>query len=185
MKSDIKLDATNIYIEGDRTGVGVSDPQYKMDVGDRICVRQGASPSAGIWFYQNNSASDLAFVGMENDHSVGFWSQTRAGSGPGWSVVMDTRNGDLNAKYNINCTGKIKASEINTEKIKASEINTVKIMASELTLFVAVPFSDPGLGGRVGRTRLIPIRVDVWKTITELQGAVESLKAEVEALKKK
>lgn len=171
MKSDIRLDATTVYIEGDRTGVGVSDPQYKMDVGDRICVRQGASPSAGIWFYQNDSASDLAFVGMATDHSVGFWSQTRAGGGPGWSVVMDTRNGDLSAK-NINSAG----------KITASEINTVRITASELTL--SVTEQSPGNVGPIRGLRYITYKVDVWKTIKELQTTVESLKAEVAALKK-
>ena len=59
-------------------GIGTPTPGYKLDVADRMRVRQG-SDTAGIWFYQTKPAKDQAFVGMSTDTQVGFWGNTGAG----------------------------------------------------------------------------------------------------------
>ncbi len=71
-------------------GIGVSNPGYKLDVADRMRVRQ-AYNTAGIWFYQTKPAKDQAFVGMSSDTQVGFWGNT----GAGWGFVMDTTTGNV------------------------------------------------------------------------------------------
>jgi len=67
-------------------------PGLKLDVADRMRVRQGNSPSAGIWFYQKAPDDhDRGFVGMADDNHVGFWGNT----GAGWGLVMDTGSGNV------------------------------------------------------------------------------------------
>src|SRR5262245_20369857 len=72
-------------------GIGVGSPGLKLDVADRMRIRQGASASAGVWLYQNAPAADRAFIGMANDNQVGLWGQ----SGAGWGLVMNTANGNI------------------------------------------------------------------------------------------
>lgn len=71
-------------------GIGTPTPGYKLDVADRMRVRQ-ANDTAGIWFYQTKPAKDQAFVGMSTDTQVGFWGNT----GAGWGLVMDTTTGNV------------------------------------------------------------------------------------------
>jgi hypothetical protein len=75
-----------------RVGIGgIDEPGYLLDVTDRIRVRQGASGTAGIWFYQTNApAGDRAFMGMADDDEVGFY-----GSTGGWGVKMNITDGKL------------------------------------------------------------------------------------------
>jgi hypothetical protein len=72
-------------------GIGTVTPGFKLDVADRMRVREGPSNTAGIWFHQRTPNSDQAFVGMASDTSVGFWGNT----GAGWGLVMDTGNGNV------------------------------------------------------------------------------------------
>ena len=72
-------------------GIGTEAPGFKLDVADRMRVRQGSSPSAGIWFFQNAPNADRAFVGMALDDRVGFWGH----SGAQWGLVMDTTSGNV------------------------------------------------------------------------------------------
>ncbi|MGQ5640486.1 hypothetical protein [Streptomyces sp. EWL5.16] len=61
-----------------------------LDVARRIRLRQGGDDSAGLWLYQDQSASDRAFVGMADDDHVGFF-----GIGCGWGLKVDVRNGHV------------------------------------------------------------------------------------------
>ena len=73
-------------------GVGTTTPTFKLDVADRIRVRQGpAGGTAGIWMYQTAPNSDRAFVGMATDNRVGFYGNT----GGLWGLVMDTTSGNV------------------------------------------------------------------------------------------
>jgi hypothetical protein len=92
----MKLDDTSrLTITGDaivngRAGIGTATPGFKLDVADRARIRQGASGTAGIFFYQTGPAQDRAFVGMFDDDRIGLW-----GSVAGWSAVMNTNSGYL------------------------------------------------------------------------------------------
>ena len=72
-------------------GIGTPSPGFKLDVADRMRVRQGGSGGAGIWFFQTTPNNDRAFVGMQNDTRVGLFGN----SGAGWGLTMNTTTGDL------------------------------------------------------------------------------------------
>lgn len=70
-------------------GVGTTAPGYKLDVADRMRVRQGPSGSAGIWFYQTTpGVGDMGFIGAVDDNYIGIW-----GSGAGFGFAMNRTNG--------------------------------------------------------------------------------------------
>lgn len=93
--------ASSISYSGGKVGIGISSPDFILDAGDRIRVRQGASLSAGIWFHQTTPASDRAFVGMANDAQVGFFGNT----GANWGLLMDTTSGQVDIPNNLNVKG--------------------------------------------------------------------------------
>jgi Chaperone of endosialidase len=72
-------------------GIGTTGPGFKLDVADRMRVRQGASGSAGLWLFQTTPKNDRAFVGMFDDTHVGLFGNT----GAGWNFLMDTTNGNV------------------------------------------------------------------------------------------
>lgn len=78
-------------------GIGVADPQFRLDIKDRMRVRSGGdnNSSAGIYFNNTNNTSLASFVGMQSDNSVGLW-----GSGNGWGLTMNTQNGALSVAGN-------------------------------------------------------------------------------------
>jgi hypothetical protein len=76
-------------------GIG-ANPGYKLDVFGRSRFRQnvgetGPSNSAGFWLFQNGPQADRAFVGMENDNSVGLFGN----NGAGWGLVMNAQTGNV------------------------------------------------------------------------------------------
>jgi len=72
-------------------GIGTTTPGFKLDVSERMRVRQGGTPSAGIWFFQSTPAADRAFVGMATDDAVGFFGST----GASWGLTMNTTTGNV------------------------------------------------------------------------------------------
>jgi hypothetical protein len=70
--------------------VGTTGEGLGLDVARRMRVRQGGDASAGLWFFQDGTASDRAFVGMANDSQVGLF-----GIGVGWGLLMDVDSGAL------------------------------------------------------------------------------------------
>jgi hypothetical protein len=93
--------AGSISYSSGKVGIGTPTPEFALDVGDRIRVRQGASPSAGIWFYQTTPATDRAFVGMASDTQVGFFGNT----GANWGLLMDTTSGQVDISKSLNVKG--------------------------------------------------------------------------------
>lgn len=54
-------------------GVGMTDPQYLLDVKERARIRAGAN-TAGIWFSKStNGVDEGSFFGNINDASAGIW----------------------------------------------------------------------------------------------------------------
>ncbi|MEU3904564.1 hypothetical protein AB0F20_12145 [Streptomyces goshikiensis] len=86
----------------DLLSVGKGGQGNALDVNGRMRCRQGAvDPSAGIWFHQQAPGEDRAFVGMENDTSVGFWGNT----GAGFALVMDTGTGMVSCRGGLTVAG--------------------------------------------------------------------------------
>ncbi len=80
-----------------KVGIGTTAPGFKLDVADRMRVRQGPAGTAGIWFNQNTPNADQAFVGMADDSTVGFYGNT----GIGWGLTMNTSTGNLVTKGSL------------------------------------------------------------------------------------
>lgn len=75
-------------------GIGTTAPAFRLDVVGRARLKQklgssGTADSAGLWFFQNTPNAERAFVGMENDTSVGFFGN----NGGDWGLVMNTQTG--------------------------------------------------------------------------------------------
>lgn len=79
-------------------GIGVPAPGFKIDVNDRIRLRQGASGTAGLWLYQTTPAEDRAFVGMNGDGVVGLFGNKGANCG----LNMDVTNGNVGVRTGPN-----------------------------------------------------------------------------------
>ena len=90
----IRVDTANGGIErmrvtaGGNVGIGTSGPVYKLDVADRIRLRDGPSGSAGLWLFRSGRNVDRAFVGMANDDVVGLYGH----GGGGWALTVDVNN---------------------------------------------------------------------------------------------
>jgi hypothetical protein len=83
-------------------GIGIIDPAYVLDVGSRMRIRSTTNNSAGLWL--NNAANDIspAFIGMQNDNTVGLF-----GSGSGWAFTMNTQNGAISLGGNTGSAGQV------------------------------------------------------------------------------
>lgn len=77
-----------------RVAIGVPAAGFKVDIGDRIRLRQGPAGDAGMWLYQTTPAEDRAFVGMAGDDMVGFWGN----KGIGWGMQMDVTLGTFGVR---------------------------------------------------------------------------------------
>ncbi|MGB7202256.1 MAG: tail fiber domain-containing protein [Pyrinomonadaceae bacterium] len=79
---------------GANVGIGTSAPGFRLDVVGRSRFKQnagdtGTTNTAGFWLFQNTPNVERAFVGMENDDSVGFFGN----NGGGWGLAMNTQTG--------------------------------------------------------------------------------------------
>ena len=82
----------NVRIKGNgNVGIG-NNPQFKLDVSNRIRLRSGGdlTNSAGIWMNKTNNSNVQAFFGVENDTYAGIY-----GTGSFWSFGVNTTNGDV------------------------------------------------------------------------------------------
>ncbi|MFI9155486.1 hypothetical protein [Streptomyces sp. NPDC053367] len=74
-----------------------------LDVSRRMRVRQGGDSSAGIWLRQSELGEhDSAFIGMENNGSVGFWGN----DGAQWGLTMDTTTATVTCKNGLAVLGR-------------------------------------------------------------------------------
>jgi hypothetical protein len=105
-------------------GIGVPAPEFELEVGDRIRLRQGVRGTAGVWLYQQN---DRAFVGMSDDNHVGLY-----GSEAGWALTMDVRDGSLLVR-NCKSTGRF-----SDEKLRLSTATSETAVIND-TAFTTVP----------------------------------------------
>ncbi len=71
-------------------GIGVTDPEYKLDLGGRMRIRGTPGNRAGLFLNNEANTASPAFVGMQSDERVGFF-----GSGIGWSFIVNTTNGNV------------------------------------------------------------------------------------------
>ena len=99
-------------------GIGVTDdnPLYKLDVGDRMRIRNGGNGStAGVWLNNSANTTPIAFMGIADDVTTGFYSPVF-----GWGLIMNTNTGNvgigtLNPTYKLSVNGDIRTKEVVVE----------------------------------------------------------------------
>ncbi|HEX6909263.1 MAG TPA: hypothetical protein VF142_02660 [Longimicrobium sp.] len=133
---------------------GVADPGFRLDVGDRIRLRQGANGTAGMWLFQTTPANDRAFIGMNNDDVVGLWGN----AGAQWSLNMNVATGNVgirsapSADYslyvagNARVTGRLQDSKspstaVQNNQVSISSINnnTTWLLVPNMSMSVNAP----------------------------------------------
>jgi hypothetical protein len=88
----LKIDPAGLTVPSPgKVGIGVSAPEFALEVNNRIRLRgEGASSlSAGLWLYQRGVNANRAFIGMKNDNLVGI-----AGISD-WQLHMDVATGNV------------------------------------------------------------------------------------------
>ena len=86
---------SNIYYSAGNVGIHANPTitDGVLDVAGRMRIRSGGdvNHSAGLWLNNVANSAINAFVGMENDTTVGFYGNT----GVGWSLGMNTSTGNV------------------------------------------------------------------------------------------
>ncbi len=84
-------------------GIGVTNPGYLLDVGQRMRLRSGGNDNASAGIHFNNNANNVAaFLGMEDDTHIGLF-----GSSAGWKFGMNTVTGALKVGGNEGQAGQV------------------------------------------------------------------------------
>jgi hypothetical protein len=116
-----------------KAGFGVPSPDFRLEVADRIRLRQGPSGTAGMWLFQTTPNADRAFIGMQNDNLVGLWGN----GGAQWALNMDVGTGNvgirtspaasggaaLNVNGNVTVNGRVSDSKLRMEAAAHSQIS--------------------------------------------------------------
>lgn len=74
-----------------RVGIGLSDPQFLVDINGRIRLRHANAEEPGIWLNNNTNSGTSAFIGLQNNTQVGFYGT----GGIGWGLTMNVANGAI------------------------------------------------------------------------------------------
>lgn len=136
-------------------GVGLGNPTYKLDVSNRMRIRSGGSnvTSAGIWL-NNNSNTEAAFLGMEDDTHIGFFGNSPAG----WKFSMNTNTGALKVNGSEGQNGQVLKSNGSSAPSWATLGSFIK------TVYATGPSTETVISNVNGWTELPPsltITVDV------------------------
>ena len=72
-------------------GIGNSDPEYLLDISNRIRLRGGGTgaTSPGIWLNNVSNTGQVGFIGVFNDEYFGMYGS----GGASWNLLMNKTNG--------------------------------------------------------------------------------------------
>lgn len=97
--------ALDIKADG-KVGLGVTDPAYLLDVGERMRIRGTPGFTAGIWLNNEANTALASFVGMQADNQVGFFGFGSAG----WGLLMNTQTGAISVGGSTGAAGQVLTS---------------------------------------------------------------------------
>jgi len=130
-------------------GIGVPSPANRLDVGDRVRIRQGPSGPAALSFYQTTPAQDVASLMMANDTQIGLWSVKT--SKWGWLLDMTTGNlglGVTSPAARLDVTGgEIKWG--NASRLTADQGGSIELGGDNSTAGVGGPYIDFHYNGKI------------------------------------
>ena len=94
--------------------IGVPSASLKVEVSDRIRLRQGPSGTAGLFLFQTAANADRAFVGMADDNFVGL-----ANAGTSFGLRMNVTSLDVSVAADL-----FVAAEIRSPRFKSTTLMT-------------------------------------------------------------
>ena len=107
--------AQRVALRWDSSGnvaIGVPAATLRVEVGDRIRLRQGASGTAGLFLFQATPNADRAFVGMADDNTVGL-----ANAATSFGLRMNVSNLDVSLAADLAV-----AAEIRSPRFKSTTL---------------------------------------------------------------
>jgi hypothetical protein len=129
-------------------GIGVTAPANRLDVGDRVRIRQGPSGPAALSFYQTAPAQDVASLMMVNDTQIGLFSVKTAKWG--WLLDMTTGNlgvGVTNPTTRLDVTGgEIKWG--NSSHLTPDQGGSLELGGDANTAGIGLPYIDFHYNGK-------------------------------------
>jgi hypothetical protein len=91
-------------------GIGGITPAFRLDVNGRMRIRDGGGGNtAGLWLNNAANTASPAFIGMENDNSVGIFGNPSSG----WSFTMNTTTGKVKIADGTQANGRVLTSDAN------------------------------------------------------------------------
>jgi hypothetical protein len=135
---------------GGNVGIGGIVPGYRLDVNGRMRIRSvdATTNSAGIWLNASTNV-ERAFVGMENDNSVGLFGNT----GAGFAFTMNTTTGKVKIADGTQANGRVLTSDA-TGTASWTQLNsTQSVRTGNFGGGVNIPFADMGLSPATGTPR--------------------------------
>jgi hypothetical protein len=151
-------------------GIGTPTlPAYRLDVNGRMRIRSidATTNSAGIWLNASTN-TERAFVGMENDNSVGLFGN----NGAGWAFVMNTQTGKVRYQDGTQANGRVLTSDANGTASWTQLNSTQSVRTGTFGLGVSFNYSDMGVfpGGGTARytTANITLPPGRWVIIANL-----------------
>jgi hypothetical protein len=97
--------ALDIKADG-KVGIGVTDPAYLLDIGERMRIRGTPGFTAGIWLNNEANTALSSFIGMQAENQVGFFGFGSAG----WGFLMNTQTGAISFGGNTGQPGQVLTS---------------------------------------------------------------------------
>jgi hypothetical protein len=130
-------------------GIGITTPASRLDVGDRMRIRQGPLGTAALSFFQTAPSQDVAMLMMANDTQFGLWSVKT--SKWGWLLDMPTGNlgvGVANPTTRVDATGgEVKWG--NSSRLSSDQGGSLELGGDNYTAGVGVPFIDFHYNGKL------------------------------------
>jgi hypothetical protein len=130
-------------------GIGVLAPANRLDVGDRMRIRQGPSGTAALSFYQTAPAQDVASLMMANDTQFGLWFP-KVGK---WGWLMDSTTGNLGlgvtspaARLDV-LGGEVRWG--NSSRLVADQGGSIELGGDTAVAGVGVPYIDFHYNGKL------------------------------------
>ena len=129
--------------------IGVPSASLKVEVSDRIRLRQGPSGTAGLFLFQTTANADRAFVGMADDNTVGL-----ANAGTTFGLRMNVTSLDVSLAADLFVAAEIRSPRFKSTTLMSSRPGPLPLQtqftSSGGTLLVFASGSGFRSGGGAG-----------------------------------
>jgi hypothetical protein len=180
-------------------GVGVTNPNYQLDVFGRMRLRKNIVDNGppGIWFNKNTTAVEGNFLGTYDDNNLGIWGPGTSGT---WKFLFDGNDGTLRMGttkkvpgYLLHVGGKIVAEEVRVQLASLwpdyvfnedYELRSLENLESYIQQNKHLPGIEPASVIEKNGLDIGNINRQLTEKVEELTLYIIQIKKELDALKK-